>query len=113
MEIRDILLTIGVTANIMGYDYIQTAVAETQKSPKLLERITGGLYPAVAAIHGTTASKVERAIRHAIGIAHNKDGFQKLNEIIGVKVYAPGDWPCNGELIALLAKRCGREGKKA
>lgn len=67
----------------------------------VLMGITKGLYPDIARAYKTTASKVERAIRHAIESAWKKNGPQVYFEIAG---YLPAEKPTNGQFIAALSE---------
>ena len=58
---------------------------------------------------GTTASKVERAIRHAIEVAWNRGRVDTLNRAFGCRVCTPEDKPTNGEFIAMLADKMSME----
>ena len=71
----------------------------------LINSITTRLYPEVADRFETSASKVERAIRHAIEVAWNKGKIENINQIFGVKVYSGNEKPTNGEFIALVADK--------
>ena len=55
--------------------------------------------------YNTTASKVERAIRHAIEVAWNRGRIESINAILGVRAYVGGEKPTNGEFIALVADK--------
>ena len=81
-------------------------------NPELMSRITKELYPGIAHRFGTTSSKVERAIRHAIEVAWNRGRIDALDEAFGKNVCALDDKPTNGEFIALVADRLGA-GKSA
>ena len=74
-------------------------------NPEIINSITKRLYPEVAERFGTSASKVERAIRHAIEVAWNKGKIENINQIFGVKVYSGNEKPTNGEFIALVADK--------
>ena len=71
----------------------------------MINNITKSLYPAVAERFQTTPSKVERAIRHAIEVAWNRGKIENINTIYGIKIFARGDKPTNGELIALVSDK--------
>ena len=79
------------------------------RQPEVLCNITKELYPSVAEKYGTSPSKVERAIRHAIEVAWARGRIENLNSIFGVNFYVRGDKPTNGELIALIADRIIQE----
>ena len=73
--------------------------------PDIINSITKRLYPEVAEHFDTTASKVERAIRHAIEVAWNKGKIENINTLFGLKVYTSNEKPTNGEFIALVADK--------
>ena len=52
-----------------------------------------------------SASKVERAIRHAIEVAWNRGRIEALDEAFGRNVCSLDDKPTNGEFIALVSDR--------
>ena len=60
------LKQLGVPASIKGYRYLSDAIVHAIRDPEVFGAITKRLYPAIAANNGTTASRVERDIRHAI-----------------------------------------------
>jgi|WetSurMetagenome_2_1015567.scaffolds.fasta_scaffold788080_2 two-component system, response regulator, stage 0 sporulation protein A len=49
-----------------GFGYLIDAIVLSAENPEILDAVCKELYPAVAELHNTTASRVERAIRHAI-----------------------------------------------
>ena len=59
----------------------------------------------IGAKYNTTASKVERAIRHAIEVAWNRGRIENINNILGVRAYIGAEKPTNGEFIALVADK--------
>ena len=75
----------------------------------MMSRITKELYPGIARKFGTTSSKVERAIRHAIEVAWNRGRIDALDEAFGKNVCSLADKPTNGEFIALVADRLSVE----
>ena len=110
--VTSIIHEIGVPAHIKGYQYLREAVRMVMDNPELMGRITKELYPGIAHRFGTTSSKVERAIRHAIEVAWNRGRIDALDEAFGKNVCALDDKPTNGEFIALVADRLGA-GKNA
>ena len=110
--VTSIIHEIGVPAHIKGYQYLREAVRMVMDNPELMGRITKELYPGIAHRFGTTSSKVERAIRHAIEVAWNRGRIDALDEAFGKNVCALDDKPTNGEFIALVADRLGA-GKSA
>lgn len=100
-EISVLLSRMGISASIKGYHFIRKAVIMAVEDEEVLVGITKGLYPDIAKGYKTSASKVERAIRHAIESAWKKNGPQVYFEIAG---YLPSEKPTNGQFIAALSE---------
>ena len=100
-EISVLLSRMGISASIKGYHFIRKAVILAVEDTEVLVGITKGLYPDIAKMYKTSASKVERAIRHAIESAWKKNGAQVYFEIAG---YVPAEKPTNGQFIATLSE---------
>ncbi|MBR5224476.1 MAG: sporulation transcription factor Spo0A [Clostridia bacterium] len=104
-RIANLFLTVGIPAHIKGYQYLREAVKMAIDHPDVMGRITKELYPGIARRFGTTSSKVERAIRHAIEVAWNRGRIEALDEAFGRNVCSLDDKPTNGEFIALVSDR--------
>ncbi len=104
-RIANLFLTVGIPAHIKGYQFLREAVRMVIENPDMINRITKELYPGIAHRFGTTSSKVERAIRHAIEVAWNRGRIEALDEAFGRNVCSLEDKPTNGEFIALVADR--------
>lgn len=100
-EISSLLSRMGVPASIKGYHFIRQAVMMAVEDAEVMVGITKGLYPDIARMYHTSASKVERAIRHAVESAWKKNGKQVYFEISG---YHMIEKPTNGQFIAILAE---------
>ena len=109
-RIANIFISVGIPAHIKGYQFLREAIKITMDDPEIIGSITKKLYPSVAATFNTTASKVERAIRHAIDVAWNRGKIENINQIFGMRVYAANEKPTNGEFIALIADKMLLEG---
>ncbi|MGI6005584.1 MAG: sporulation transcription factor Spo0A, partial [Christensenellales bacterium] len=110
-QITSIFLMIGIPAHIKGYQYLREAVKMVMNNNDVINRITKELYPGIAQQCGTTASKVERAIRHAIEVAFSRGRIENINQVFGINIYNKGDKPTNGEFIALVADKLCMERK--
>ena len=108
-RLGSLFLTIGIPAHIKGYQYLRCGVRLAVENPGIINRITRELYPGIAARFDTTASKVERAIRHAIDVAWSRGRVDTLNRAFGCRVCTPEDKPTNGEFIAMLADKLSVE----
>ena len=79
--------------------YLRTAIIETYYNIDLLGQITKMLYPRIALQYQTTASRVERAIRHAIEVAWNRGNIDVIDSIFGYTISATKAKPTNSEFI--------------
>lgn len=109
-RISNIFITVGIPAHIKGYQFLREAIKMAIDTPDIINSITKKLYPAIADKFETSASKVERAIRHAIEVAWNRGKIENINSIFGLKVYTSNEKPTNGEFIALVADKMLLEG---
>jgi two-component system response regulator (stage 0 sporulation protein A) len=109
-KITNIFITVGIPAHIKGYQFLREAIKLAIENPEIINSITKQLYPAIADKFETSASKVERAIRHAIEVAWNRGKIENINAIFGLKVYNSNEKPTNGEFIALVADKMLIEG---
>ena len=69
----------------------------------IINSVTKVLYPSVAKQYGTTSSRVERAIRHAIEVAWDRGDLDVLNSFFGYTVQNSRGKPTNSEFIAMIA----------
>jgi two-component system response regulator (stage 0 sporulation protein A) len=70
-----------------------------------MNSVTKVLYPTVAKKHSTTASRVERAIRHAIEVAWDRGDVEVLNSFFGYTIQNERGKPTNSEFIAMIADK--------
>ena len=96
---------LGVPAHIKGYQYIRDAITMVIDDMDTINSITKLLYPTVAKHYNTTASRVERAIRHAIEVAWDRGNPEILNEFFGYTILGSKGKPTNSEFIALIADK--------
>lgn len=109
-RITNIFITVGIPAHIKGYQFLREAIKMAIDSPDIINSITKRLYPSIASKFDTSASKVERAIRHAIEVAWNRGKIENINNLFGIRVYGNNEKPTNGEFIALVADKMLIEG---
>lgn len=106
------LTDIGMPQHVKGYYYTVTAIKLCVENHDYLDYITKELYPAIAEIHDTTGSRVERAIRHAIEIVFDRGDMRNIMAIFGNTInYANGKLT-NSEFIAFCANEINRKLKK-
>lgn len=100
--VTDVLHQMGIPAHIKGYHYLREAIILSLADEEMLESITKLLYPTIAERFDTTASRVERAIRHAIETAWDRGDIDVLNGMFGYTVSVGKGKPTNSEFIALI-----------
>lgn len=103
--VTDIIHEIGVPAHIKGYQYLRSAILMAVQDMDILNSITKQLYPSIAEKYGTTSSRVERAIRHAIEVAWGRGSMDTINDLFGYTINAGKGKPTNSEFIALIADK--------
>ncbi|MCD8240532.1 MAG: sporulation transcription factor Spo0A [Oscillospiraceae bacterium] len=101
--VTEIIHEIGVPAHIKGYQYLREAIMITIQDMDVINAVTKVLYPAVAKKFGTTPSRVERAIRHAIEVAWDRGDIETLQKFFGYTVSNIKGKPTNSEFIAMIA----------
>ena len=109
-KISNIFISIGIPPHIKGYAYLREGIKMAVDKPDIINNVTKELYPNIAARFGTTPSKVERAIRHGIEVAWNRQRIDAINAVFGVRVYIGSEKPTNSEFIALVADKLILEG---
>ena len=103
--VTGIILEIGIPAHIKGYQYIRDGIIMTVREPDIINGVTKVLYPAIAKKNDTTASRVERAIRHAIEVAWDRGDVDVLNSYFGYTIHNLRGKPTNSEFIAMIADK--------
>jgi two-component system response regulator (stage 0 sporulation protein A) len=105
IQVTEILHQIGVLAHIKGYHYLRDSIIMAIETPDIINSVTKRLYPGVAKHYGTTASRVERAIRHAIEVAWDRGDVDVLNSYFGYTIHNTRGKPTNSEFIAMISDR--------
>lgn len=105
IQVTEILHQIGVPAHIKGYHYLRDSIIMAIETPDIINSVTKQLYPGVAKRYDTTASRVERAIRHAIEVAWDRGDVDILNSYFGYTIHNTRGKPTNSEFIAMISDR--------
>lgn len=104
-QVTELLHEIGIPAHIKGYQYLRESILMVIRDMDLLGAVTKELYPSVAQKFDTTASRVERAVRHAIEVAWNRANVDVITRVFGHTISAQRGKPTNSEFIAMVADR--------
>ena len=104
-KISNIFTTIGIPPHIKGYSYLREGIKMAVYDPLVINKVTKELYPKIGEKFETSASKVERAIRHAIEVAWNRGRTEAISAVFGARVYIGNERPTNSEFIAIVADK--------
>jgi two-component system response regulator (stage 0 sporulation protein A) len=111
VEVTNIIHQLGVPAHIKGYLYLREAILMVVNEIELLGAVTKELYPLIAEKYNTTASRVERAIRHAIEVAWSRGNVETITNLFGYTIDLERGKPTNSEFIAMIADKLRMESK--
>ena len=113
LMVTEIIHQIGVPAHIKGYHYLRESIILSVKNNSIINSVTKLLYPTVAKKYGTTSSRVERAIRHAIEVAWDRGDIDVLNSYFGYTIQNDRGKPTNSEFIAMISDKLRLQLKSA
>ena len=111
-KVTSVLHNMGVPAHIKGYGFLRQSIIMAVEDPQVISLVTKRLYPDIAKLNNTTASRVERAIRHAIEVAWDRGNVDVLNEYFGYTINNMRGKPTNSEFVAMISDRIRLENKK-
>lgn len=98
IAVSNIIRTVGVPPHVKGYRFLRDSIIWMMKDNEIISAVTKDLYPGIAKRYHTTASSIERAIRHAVEMA-----WQRSNNEI--RAYFGKHKPTNAEFIATLCEQ--------
>lgn len=101
--ISSIMKELGIPASLLGYRYLQYAIAIAVSDISYVDSITKRLYPSIAKQFGTTPARVERACRHAIEVGWDRGSETIKQTLFGHSVNPEFGKPTNSEFIASIA----------
>lgn len=101
---KKLIRDIGIPTAIKGYRYAVTAILLLAGKPDMADAITKELYPTVAKLHNTTASRVERAIRHGVEVAWSRGDLDVLKKYFGNTISSFKGKPTNSEFLTRMAE---------
>lgn len=89
-KVSNIFISIGIPPHIKGYGYLREGIKMAVEDPRIINNVTKVLYPKIGEKFDTSASKVERAIRHAIEVAWNRGRIDAIFYFRCAGVYRHG-----------------------
>ncbi len=103
VRVTEVIHQVGVPAHIKGYQYLREAIMMAIRDMDSVGAITKIMYPGIAKKFHTTASRVERAIRHAIEVAWDRGDIETLQSFFGYTISGVKGKPTNSEFISMIA----------
>lgn len=103
--IIDELISLGVSPNVLGYEYTKVALCYILENPLAVYSITKELYPVVAMEVGSTSSRVERALPHAVEKLYNDGDLDMLGEYFGLVSSRDKGKVTNSQFLSVMAER--------
>ena len=104
-ELNKDLLLLGFRESVVGTNMLRVAVMEWEPGMS----ITKDLYPIVARKCGSTPSRVERAMRHAITTAFDRGNWDTIVRLFGYTISPDKGCPTVSEFVARMARVCNNE----
>ncbi len=100
-RIKNILKELGISANLKGYHYLETAIAK-QLNCKVTDMRMMDLYNSIGQVHDTSAYSVERAMRHAIERGADRGSYQLWTQLFGHSISPFRGKPTNKEFMCTV-----------
>lgn len=82
-EIRTVLRDLGVPAHLKGFASVRTCIRIVLEHPDAMDNLVRRVYGAAAVELGSSASRVERAIRYAIAYIFENTDTEVLERYFG------------------------------
>ncbi len=96
------LKELGVPQHLGGYKYLISAICYKYKNPEVTS-VTKVLYPMIAKQFGSTPSRVERSIRHAIESSWTNGSTEKQHKLFGYAISDSKGKPTNFQFIETIS----------
>lgn len=100
--VEERLIELGATPEYKGYRYLLYAIMLAMEDETVLNRVTTGLYPAIAQRFGVSAANVERSLRTVVAAIWCDGERATLKAILG-RGYR--EQPGNAKFIGIISKR--------
>jgi len=112
-RVTQLLGYLGVPNHIKGFSYLKDAILIMLRDSEAHLAITRHVYPVIAEKYRTTPSRVERAIRHAVGVCWVRIDPEVIREVFGSTSTTRKSVPTNLDFITMSARWCqGMDMKK-
>lgn len=95
-----LLFVLGFKSNLFGTRYLIDGIV--LRYAKENASLCKELYPEIAQKYNTTASRVERGIRHCISGCYESGNLSMLNQLFHCNIVSSNYSPTNSELISSI-----------
>lgn len=99
-----LLHSLGIPSSMLGYNYIMDSIISCYYQEEYLKGITTSLYPRIAQEYQTTATAVEKSIRHAIDIAFSRSDSNYLYEFFKGTIRSDKAKATNSQFISMCVE---------
>lgn len=103
-ELYTLLKQLGYPTHLLGYKYIIDSILMYIENGRSIIGITKNFYPQIAKKYNSTASRVERAIRHGIDSSWINGDIEAIEDIFGYTISSGKNKPTNSQYIATIAE---------
>lgn len=110
--VSELLRELGVPAKLNGYRYLREGIMMLVYDMDVAGAITKVLYNDIAARHGSTIYRVERAIRTAVMVSWQNGNHETLRFYFGTEAENTRR-PCNSEYMIQIADKIRLDRKYA
>lgn len=104
VKAAEMLRELGIPASLMGYQFLMESIYLVMEDRNKIYAITKIIYPEVAKRFGSTPSRVERTMRHAIEVAWSRSDWDVLKKYFGYTVDPGKGKATNAEFIATVCE---------
>jgi len=101
--VREIMAELGSPESLIGFPYIIKGILMCVENENMINQITFRLYPEIAACFDTTASRVERGIRHVVEVIFTRGDEDAIAKYFRNSISPDKGKVTNGEFIARIA----------
>lgn len=108
-QVLELLRAVGLPLHVKGFPYLKQAITLVHEDESFLEKVTKRLYPAVADRYNTTATRVERSIRHAIDLVWKNEEIENIAAAFGYSDDRLISKPSNSRFIAMAVDSIKRK----
>lgn len=103
--ISQMLLRLGIPPHVHGYRFLRLAILTALEDETVLDSLTHGLYPIIAAHFNTTATRAERSMRHAIELAWERGNGESFEQLFPRCSFYTDNCPTIRKFLALTVEK--------